>query len=256
MSSEVRSTTIDYTHDDALHSIRGAELTFNALFRAETPRSILDIGCGIGSWLAAARNLGVGDVVGVDGIIVSDELMKVNRNGILRHDLRTPLDLGRAFDLVVCLEVAEHLDETHANTLIDSITRHSEKCLFSAACPGQGGTHHVNCQWPEYWQDQFNKRGFSCRDELRWKIWTEKEIEPWYRQNVFVAVRNPQAAGLEPRLVKVIHPDMLPSFSGIFFDQHRRQIENGCMPLGWYARAPVAAAAKLKRFLRKYWIRK
>ena len=78
----------------------------------------------------------------------------------LRHDLRQPLDLGRKFDLVLCIEVAEHLPGSAANTLCDTITCHCGRlAVFTAAPPGQGGTGHVNCQLPHYWCAKLETRG-------------------------------------------------------------------------------------------------
>ena len=106
------------------------------------PESVLDIGCGQGEWLEA---FGIEDCFGVD--IAAPE-----REGFMRHDLAEPLNLRRKFDLVVSLEVAEHLPETAVRTYMATIGRHAKQAvLFSAAVPGQEGLHHVNCQPHEYW---------------------------------------------------------------------------------------------------------
>jgi hypothetical protein len=148
------------------------------------------------------------------------------------------------------LEVAEHLEEIHADLLIEMLTDHADGVVFSAACPGQEGQHHVNCQWPVYWQRLFNEHGFTCRDELRWQIWDDTRVEPWYRQNIFTARRSPEQAGQEPRLRSVVHPDI---WSGVTptYEDYLRQIEEGSMPPAWYATLiPHAVGAKLKRHLR------
>src|SRR5207244_51594 len=129
-------------------------------FRDNAPKSLLDVGCGVGTWMRAASDLGVVEVFGIDGII-SDHLY-VRRNTISKFDLSKPFDLKRHFDVALCLEVAEHLPATAADDLIASITSHSDVVLFGAACPSQPGQHHINCQWPIYWQEKFNRRGFVC----------------------------------------------------------------------------------------------
>jgi len=58
--------------------------------------------------------------------------------------------------------------------------------LFSAAVPGQGGTEHVNEQWPEYWHDKFANYGFLKLDIIRKEIWLNPSVKYWYRQNTFV----------------------------------------------------------------------
>ena len=142
------------------------------------PRSALDLGCGWGEWLDA---LGIEDVVGVD--IASE------REGVIHHDLTTPLDLGRIFDLVISLETAEHLPEEAADTYVASIGRHGDVVLFSAAVPGQEGLHHINCQPHEYWHEKFEQRGFIVTDPLRPLIAHNPYVSPWYRNNTFVYVR-------------------------------------------------------------------
>jgi hypothetical protein len=52
----------------------------------------------------------------------------------------------------------------------------------------QGGTHHVNEQWPAYWQDLFERQGYRMLDLIRREIWTNPEIQFWYRQNIFLFV--------------------------------------------------------------------
>jgi hypothetical protein len=132
------------------------------------------------------------------------------------------------------------------------LVKHSDLVVFSAACPNQPGQHHVNCQWPAYWQALFNERGFACSDDLRWKIWELGEIEPWYRQNIFVAKRAPEKAGRETRIVGAVHPEIVPgimeSAGSSYFPKHVQQIEEGRMPLGWNLSLPFRAAmGKLRR---------
>ena len=146
----------------------------------------------------------------------------------------SPLLLGRGFDVVLCLEVAEHLPEASAEALISSIVAHADEILFSAAIPGQPGQHHVNCQWPTYWQSRFNAHGFSCDDAPRWEIWDDDRVEPWYRQNLFRATRNPSLAGREPRIKAVVHPRFIGAFSNAAVRERMQQVEGGSEPGAWY----------------------
>lgn len=200
--------TIDYDHDKNLYTLESPRRALPILFPAQFPRTVLDVGCGTGTWLRIAMNLGAQEVFGVDGVPIAPESLLFDPQFFKAWDLTTPLDLHRRFDAVLCLEVAEHLDATFAPTLIDTLTRHSDCVVFSAACPDQPGQHHVNCRWPDYWQDLFNQRGYACDDKVRWQIWKQPGIEPWYRQNMFLATRRPDLAGREPRILPVIHPDM------------------------------------------------
>ena len=136
------------------------------------PTSVLDVGCGIGTWLAEWADQDVTDVLGLDGEYVDKTALVIEPKKFVPMDLQKPFSLGRKFDLVECLEVAEHLDETYADLFIESLASHGDTILFSAAIPGQGGTHHVNEQWPSYWIEKFSRSGFKkMYDAIRPRIW-------------------------------------------------------------------------------------
>jgi SAM-dependent methyltransferase len=123
------------------------------------PKHVLDIGCGIGAYLTLFKNLGATSITGVDG--VPAEATALADNEYIFHDLSQPLDLGRVFDLVICTEVAEHVDRDGADILLDNIMRHAGNLiLFSAAEPGQPGHGHINCQPIGYWLEKFAARGW------------------------------------------------------------------------------------------------
>jgi hypothetical protein len=243
---------VPYIHNEKEHSLAGPRTVLPLAFADANPASLLDVGCGIGTWLKAALDFGITDIAGVDGVKLPEEKLHVNPETIKQHDLTHHWNLGRRFDAAVCVEVGEHLDGEFAPTLIDSLVMHSDYILFSAACPGQPGQHHVNCQWPVFWQALFNERGFECEDTLRWKIWDDSKIEPWYRQNLFLARRSPASAGLEPRIRSVVHPAMWNFERGEAwapFNEHACYIEQGRMPIMWNLSLPVRAL--VAKFARK-----
>lgn len=201
--------TVDYRHDCNLHTLAGAKTALPYLIGDHTPRHLLDVGCGTGTWLRAALDLGVERVRGIDGVRVAREGLHVDDSLITQCDFRDDWHVDGDYDLVLCLEVAEHLEEAHARRFIRNLTHCGDRIIFSAANPWQLGQHHVNCQWPRYWQGLFNQCGFVCHDTLRWKIWDINGIEPWYRQNVFCAIRDESASGSETRISSVMHPDCL-----------------------------------------------
>jgi len=243
--------TIDYLHAANAHTCEGARAGYRYIkaLAQEPITSLIDVGCGTGTWLRAALDAGVTEVLGVDGVMAPASELAVPTAYIQSTDLTAPLNLGRRFSIALCLEVAEHLEAAHGPRLVQSLTNHADTVVFSAACPNQPGQHHVNCQWPEYWQQIFNAQGYTCDDSIRWAMWTESKIEPWYRQNIFIARRAFDKAGKEPRLRAVLHPEMI-SLLNSQRKQQLRQIENGAMPLFWYfTTIPNAVVAKIYRRL-------
>ena len=117
------------------------------------------------------------------------------------HALETSLDLGRRFDLVISLEVAEHLPENAADTFVDSLVQHGDVILFSATIPFQGGHGHINEQWPGYWAEKFLGHGYRATDVLRPMIWGDETVFWWLRQNTLLFLsedalsRHPSFAG-------------------------------------------------------------
>ncbi|MDP6786438.1 MAG: methyltransferase domain-containing protein [Rhodospirillales bacterium] len=116
-----------------------------ALMRRVLPlESVLDVGCAQGVWLKAWRDSGVMDCDGIDGDHVPRDGMLIDETAFTPADLSQGVSLGRTFDLVQSLEVAEHLPPDAAETFVATLVAHGRLVLFSAAPPGQGGLNHVN----------------------------------------------------------------------------------------------------------------
>jgi SAM-dependent methyltransferase len=175
-----------YIHDEAIHNLKAAEIILPHIISAYNIKSVLDIGAGIGTWLNVAESIGIKDLLGVDGSWVSKDLLKISENYFIEHDITKPINFNKTFDLIICLEVAEHLPESSAFNLIDILTKHGDLILFSAAVPKQGGQNHINEQTPAYWQELFRAKGYNFYDYIRPYIWNNKDIEWWYRQNIFL----------------------------------------------------------------------
>jgi len=150
--------------------------------------SVVDFGCGRGAWLAAWRGLGVTDVTGVDGDYVDRASLLIDPAAFMARDLTAPVALGRTFDLVQSLEVAEHLPASAADRFVDTLVRHGPVVLFSAAVPGQGGEHHQNEQPYGYWRGRFRARGYVVLDVLRPHLAGDRSVMPWYRYNLLLYV--------------------------------------------------------------------
>jgi hypothetical protein len=160
-------------------------------------KSVMDVGSGRGAWLQIWQEHGVSDLVGVDGSYVELESFRVSPSVFFPHDITKPLNLKRKFDVVQSLEVAEHIDEKYADILIDTITRHGDFVLFSAAVPGQGGEHHVNEQPISYWVNKFKMRGYIASDTFRPALMGIKSVEPWYKNNLLFFVNEKKLNEIE-----------------------------------------------------------
>ncbi len=181
MAPEYMSEFFDEHREGARNS---AKVIVPLVLEQINPESLVDVGCGTGTWLSIFKDHGVTDVLGIDGDYVDRATLEVPATEFLAHDLTKPLRINRQFDLVVSLEVGEHLPAASAETFVDSLTQLGPVILFSAAIPFQGGTNHVNEQWPDYWVKLFETRGFVAIDSLRKHLWQNDTIEFWYAQNI------------------------------------------------------------------------
>ena len=190
--------TGDFFDFHAAGSLESARVILREAFQFYRPQSVIDIGCGIGSWLRAASELGAGDLLGLDGGYVPREKMLISPANFRSCDLEGQSLKGaaseRRFDLVICAEVAEHLPPERAPSFIDELCALGDAVLFSAAVPGQGGTGHVNLRWPDYWDAHFARNGFACFDNLRPRLWDEPRVEFWYLQNILFFARRGTSA--------------------------------------------------------------
>lgn len=166
------------------------DLVADAIFRQFHPHHVHDIGCGPGQLIARLADHGV-QVHGVDGSrhCIETALAVGGAVNCIEHvDIRELEELSRS-DLVICTEVAEHLDAAHADHLVSLLCSAMAPVIFTAAPPGQGGHHHVNEQPPEYWREKFMARGLiydsPATTELRDRWWGLKRLSHMTR-NVMV----------------------------------------------------------------------
>lgn len=159
------------------------------------PKTFLDVGCGVGHMVVIAAALGA-EAVGLDNNVESVECA-IHGEGFYKLE-KADLNLEQVFvdvefDMVVCLEVAEHLPSESSDNLSDTLSSGMKiggTLLFSAAVPGQGGSGHLNEQHHEYWQRKLCARGLYYKvketDALR-ELW--RRVAPnawWYGQNAMV----------------------------------------------------------------------
>ncbi len=167
-------------------------------------RSVLDVGCGRGVWLAQWLRDGATSVMGVDGPYIDTSRLAIPQSSFAARDLAEPFSLDRRFDLVQSLEVAEHISESRADIFVENLTRHGPLILFSAAIPGQGGEHHVNEQPWEYWRLKFAARQYEVFDFLRPRVRNDDRIYFCYRLNSFVFAHRSIAEAL-PAAIRASH---------------------------------------------------
>ncbi len=200
------------------------------------PRSIIDVGCGVGTWLNAADQLGVTDVVGIDGDHVERTRLEfpharfvaADIAGLTWNDLAARLPGGpRRFDLAVSVEVAEHLPESAASAFVDLLCALAPVVLFSAAVPFQGGTGHLNERFPSYWVPHFARAGLVPVDAIRRRIWHDEQIEWWYRQNILLFA-TPEAIAARPALARARENTVESALDVIHPAHYRRVVEWGC----------------------------
>lgn len=178
----------------------------------ENGKSIVDCGCAAGHWLREFSNRGF-DILGIDGSYIDKKLLVIPEDKFYVHNLEEPLNIKRKFTFALSLEVAEHLPEYCADMFVDELTALSDIVIFSAAIPHQRGDGHINEQWPSYWIQKFEKRGFKVVDCIRRKIWADKSIRYYYAQNMFVFCKENGCGGVldmakndSPTQYDLVHP--------------------------------------------------
>ena len=168
---------------------QSAEALVKILIKHFTPKSVIDIGCGAGIYLAEFKKNHIA-IAGFDGSPAAIASSLVG-DKIKLHDLCRPLKLGRRFDLCLCFEVAEHLEEICVEILVGTLTGLSQTIIFTAATPGQGpeSIGHINEQPPEYWLKLFEQKNFLINKNLTEKIrqkMIEKKVVWWLTKNLMV----------------------------------------------------------------------
>ncbi len=186
-------------------AILSAERVVPVILSYLQPKSVIDVGCGSGSWCSAFAKNGVPEVLGLDGPWASEH----NKDApFVPFDFATaPLPFQpplkhENYDLAFSVEFAEHVANGRADAIVDFLTSLAPVVVFSAAIPGQGGTGHINEQWPDYWVRKFAARDYEACDFLRPLIWNDDQVQSWYRQNVVVYFKGGTPEQLKQRLAR------------------------------------------------------
>lgn len=205
---------------------RSARIVLELLYGFYRPRSVIDIGCGRGAWLAAAGSLGSTRLKGVDGDWVREGDLLPGTMEFLAVNLDESMpQIDERFDLCLALEVAEHIPETSARPFIATLCRASDIVLFSAAIKFQGGKNHRNEQWQSYWLELFKEQGYECHDIFRAVLWNNKDVEWWYRQNMFLYV-GPRNTLVDVAMLKRSQKPLLDVVHPINYENKVREREH------------------------------
>lgn len=169
-------------------SLESAKEVVPLIIELFSPKSVIDVGCGIGTWSSVFLDQGVQRVQGIDGDYVDSKQLLIPVDNFKPVNLKEAVNLEEKFDLAVSLEVIEHLEDNKGKQLVKSLTELAPIVVFSAAIPGQGGTNHINEQWQSYWANEFDICRYDAYDMVRPLIWGNKKVYVCYKQNIIVYV--------------------------------------------------------------------
>lgn len=204
-----------YNHTEEMHNLDAPNEIVPKIMELINPKSVVDIGCGLGTFLKVFKKEGAIRILGLDGSWCKKDLLfkNISQGEFLEVNMEEQISINQTFDLAVCLEVAEHISESRAAGFVKDLTQLSDYILFSAAIPKQGGDHHYNEQWLEYWISHFEKSGFKVYDVLKPFFWNNQKIFWWYKQNMVLFIRDGKESSEilnlpQNSLKNIIHPEL------------------------------------------------
>ncbi len=122
------------------------------------PQTVLDAGCALGFLVEGLRDRGV-EAFGRDVSAFAIENV--------HPSIRPYCEMGsiaepfsRRYDLIVSIEVLEHMPVEDARAAIVNMCRFTDDVLFSSTPFDYKEVTHFNVQPPEYWAELFAQQGF------------------------------------------------------------------------------------------------
>jgi SAM-dependent methyltransferase len=228
------SYTSAFFENHAGGSRRSADRIAGIVLDLVRPKSVVDVGCGVGTWLAAFCEAGVLDITGFDGDYVDRTLLQIPAESFHPVDLAEVWTLSsqpwpeRRYDLAISLEVAEHLPPEFSDAFVRQLTDMAPAVLFSAAIPRQSGTGHINERWQSEWAAIFASYGYHPHDVIRPAVWTDRDVEPWYAQNALLYLREPSH---QSTVLDLVHPRLWEK--NLHNAEVRQRIRNWSRSMFW-----------------------
>ena len=149
----------------------------------------IPFGCNVGVILSGFKRMGK-EVLGVDVSAMAERHALIDKKKFVRFGLRRAFISEKRFDLCICLEVAEHIEERYSDVLLGSITRASPNVLFSAAPPEQSADCHFNLKPRDRWIKKFGDLNFifdeRATSELQQRFRRIPNLPHYYIANVMV----------------------------------------------------------------------
>ncbi|MGR3640166.1 hypothetical protein [Alterinioella nitratireducens] len=196
-----------------------ADLLADTLWRYVQPKSVIDLGCGMGFFLKACADRGA-EIRGIDGEWSKDVAPVVAKSALSYADLNQPVKLRKRHDLAASIEVAEHLLPERSESFVADLCKLSDTVLFSAGIPHQGGAGHINLRYQHEWAEIFAEQGYACFDPIRRRMAAMGDIYPWFAQNILLYIKDGTA--IDPLLDEHRIAPQAASYVGLTL-YHRRE---------------------------------
>lgn len=174
----VTKRDLDYFYDERFatgpfREKKWAPYFYNLILNKFHPSSVVDFGCGTGDILESFEKNGM-EILGIDGSKACKKYCRIRSDRFLLYDLRNRLHLEKKYDLCLCIEVAEHIEEKYSDALISNLSSSSCLIIFTAAGLRQPGVDHCNLKPHQWWIEKFKKFGFVL----------DKESTEWLREEL------------------------------------------------------------------------
>jgi hypothetical protein len=163
------------------------DIVCKAILESFNIKSLIDFGCARGEYVKGFLDQGI-DAWGIEGSPCCLQETLLPQDRLIIADLRLPLNIVKTVDLVMCFEVAEHIEDEHAHTFCQNLCLCSKQILLTAAPPGQGGHYHVNCRPKDYWVSKMQEFGYLHDQDVVTKV--IDNFSHKHRREIVVYCRN------------------------------------------------------------------